>query len=296
MRWPLVLSLVACTGADTDTDTTDTTDTIDDGPPTFEDFINVELEATGDYACHPGGEPWLAQSVEPSLQVIAPGTATVVDFESEDLVPAANVDFWYADDVSTAPDVSGVSDDVGEVSLDLKVCTPLSYRTWTDPDLDATRDTYEAHQIVPPGDAIETELNSVSSTTYAIIPAIVGVSVEPDKGIIAGTAKDCLDQEIEFAQVIVRDAEGNIPETLLVKYFVDSFPNRDQLHTSADGLWLAVNVPEGTYTVEMWTVRDGTLVLSGQTVVQSYPNSINISNIYAGYGDGVRYPDECLAE
>lgn len=294
--WPVlaVLTLAACNGGDTTDTDTDTVDT-NTGPLTFEDFVNVTTEAVGDFSGHPGGEPWLTQTPDTSLQTVVSTAATVVDFDSGDVVPAANVDFWYADDVSGPIDVSGVTDSTGLVNLDVKVCAPVSYRTWTDPDLDQTRDTYKAHEIIKAGTSPAIDLDSVSTTTYSIIPSILGVPVTAGEGIIAGTAKDKNDEPIENAQVIVRDSAGNIPEGLIVKYFVDKFPNRDQPDTSPDGLWVAINIPEGTYTVEMWTVRGGTLVESGATVVQSYPDSINISNIFAGYGDGVKFPTECLA-
>ena len=34
--------------------------------------------------------------------------------------------------------------------------------------------------------------------------------------------------------------------------FVDNFPNRQQLWTSDDGLWVAINIPVGDWIIEMW--------------------------------------------
>ena len=99
--------------------------------------------------------------------------------------------------------------------------------------------------------------DSVSRVTYQLIPSLLGVSVDEDKGVIAGTAFDCNGEEIEGAQVIVKDANGDIPDDLVVNYFRDSFPNRDQLWTSADGLWVAANVPEGELTIELY-IYNGT--------------------------------------
>jgi hypothetical protein len=138
------------------------------------------------------------------------------------------------------------------------------------------------------------EFNSVSAFTYAFILNLLGITLEEDAGVLAGKASDCGDAPIEKAQVIVRDAAGNIPSALVVNYFVDDFPNRDQPYTSPDGLWLAANVPVGEWTVELWTVREGELVLSGSTVVELTAGGvIQISNIYAGFGDGVKYPESC---
>ena len=288
------LALLACNNGGDDGEDTDTD--VDDGVLTFEDFVNVTDEATGDFTCHTAGEAWLTQNVDATLQQVQPATLSVLDFQEDDPVPEATVKVWYADDVTTTADVEGETDQNGVVTLDVKTCTPSSYVTYTDPALEATKETFEAHQIFPyaSGGTVEAELNSVSDTTYKIIPSLLGISPDADKGIIAGTAFDCNEDPIENAQVVVKDAAGNIPQSLIIKYFVDDFPNRDQPDTSADGLWVAINVPPGEWTVEMWTVRGGALVLSGSTVVQSYENSINISNIYSGYDKGVKYPAECL--
>ncbi len=71
---------------------------------------------------------------------------------------------------------------------------------------------------------------------------------------------------------------------------------RDQPHTSEDGLWVTMNVPEGDWTIQLWGLIDGAEVLLGATQLTTYADSINISNIYTGYGDGVYYPASCLAE
>ena len=73
----------------------------------------------------------------------------------------------------------------------------------------------------------------------------------------------------------------------------ESFPNRDQHFTSPDGLWVASNVPAGTLRVELWASVGGTPTLLGATVVESEAGSINIANIFSGYGDGTKYPSVC---
>jgi hypothetical protein len=115
--------------------------------------------------------------------------------------------------------------------------------------------------------------------------------------VIAGTAFDCNELPIDNAQVVVKDAAGNIPESLVVKYFVEKFPDRDQLNTSPDGLWTAINVPEGDWTVEMYVFDDSAPdkhKLIGSTVLTVYADSINVSNIFTGFSNGVKYPADCL--
>jgi hypothetical protein len=176
----------------------------------------------------------------------------------------------------------------------------------TDPLLTPTKTTYKAHHIYPPAEAGTVDdglFVSVSDVTYRLIPTILGVSVDPDKAIIAGTAYDALrdaatdssidEGKIEGVQVVVYDEDGNIPPELTVNYFTDGFPDRDQLWTSPDGLWVAANVPPGNLRAEMWGVVDGELRLLGATLLFSEADSINISNIFAGFGDGVKYPFAC---
>lgn len=290
--------LVACTGA-SETDTDDTGPDVS-GPPTFASLIDTTSSPVGDLSCYTAGDPWLTQQVDTSKQVSFPAVATVLDFQEDTPVTEATVDFWAGDAVTATPDATAVTDLSGQAPLPaITSCTPYTYKTWTDPGREETVDTFEAHQIdpYPAGASIATTLNSVSDSTYKIIPSLLGVEVQSGLGVIAGTAYDCAGNKIEHAEVLVHDGTGvetGIPDTLVVKYFVDKFPNRDQPDTSEDGLWTAINVPPGDWTVEMYVWNGTDHVLVGATVLTVKPDSINISNIYTGFGDGVKYPAECL--
>jgi len=263
----------------------------------FEDYINVTVQPTGDIDSCFDGVNWFQQEVDPNLQDDIAMEGLVADFETGDAVADATLDLWFGNDPTVgAPDYSVVSGADGYAASTFKVCTPIAYRTTTDPALEATVDTYELNQVEPYAKGtIYPEFNSVSSTTYAIIPSLLGVSPDGDKGVIAGTAYDCGGDPIEGAQVVVRDHDtGAIPDSLVVKYFVDSFPNRNQPYTSPDGLWVAVNVPQGSWDVEMY-VYDGAggYTLLGKSTAMIFPGSIMIANAYTGFEDGIRYPDNC---
>ena len=108
---------------------------------------------------------------------------------------------------------------------------------------------------------------------------------------------DCNGDKVVGAQVVVKNAAGEIPESLVVNYFVDDFPNRNQEYTSEDGLWVASNVPVGEWNVEAYvSAGDGAHIMVGATQIQVFANSINISNIHLGYGDGLKYPADCVTE
>ena len=121
--------------------------------------------------------------------------------------------------------------------------------------------------------------------------------MDVDKSVIAGAAYDCEGVEVEGGQVrVVSVTDQSTPDGVAINYFSDSFPSRDQKVISADGLWLAANVPPGTWEVQLWGLQDGQEVHLGSTLLDTFADSINIANIYAGYGSGVRLPDDCTEE
>lgn len=305
--WAVLMMAAGCTGTTSDKE-------VSTDP--FYDFIDLEETAerdtTGDFSCFTAGTAWdeiawLTQTPDPSKVDTWTVHGEVNDFEKDTPVDEGTVSLWYGDVASGAPDDIDTID-FGNVGLEAPSCQPLSYKTAPPEGFDETKVTYKAHQVYgpPDGEGLQAEYLSVSRSTYQVIPSILGVEVDPTKAIIAGTAFDCTRAPDEFsevddgkvvgAQVIVRDEDGNIPEGLVVKYFIEDFPDRDQHWTSPDGLWIAINVPPGRLRVEMWGLVGGELQLLGATWVQSYADSINIGNIFGGYGEGVKYPDSCVTE
>ena len=311
---PFFVVLTACGGGDGGGNGGGNGDD-DDAGSRFEELIFVDkedVENNGDYTGFTPGDDmesvvWLTQDVDMAKVVDVSVTANVEDFEKSTAVPDADVDLWFDDVVDGVSNLTATSDVDGEVSLTAPACQSMAYRVTTDPVLDETKVTFKAHHTYPSPAAASVDdglFLSVSTVTYQLIPTILGVNVDPDLAIIAGTAYDVTrdaglssdidDGKIEGVQVIVYDEDGNIPDALTVNYFTDSFPDRDQRWTSEDGLWVAANVPPGLLTVEMWGLVEGELKLLGATELLSESDSINISNIYAGYGDGVKYPENCL--
>jgi hypothetical protein len=316
-----LMGLIGCDGgSDTDdkggeTDTTPADDTDDGGGGEDrvenEVALDVELDAARFTCFTPAADAasatWITQSVDPAKVVSMSIAGVVNDFDDEeppDYVEYIEARLWYDDVSDGPPDVAELADESGAVELTAPSCQPLSYLTYPDPALDKARPTYKAHQVYGYSlGTFDAEFISVSNDTYNVIPAILGVPIKDGTSIIAGTAFDCSREpdtlsevdagKIEGAQVVVRNLDGSKPDGVAVRYFVENFPDRDQTSTSADGLWAAVNVPPGEIRVEMWGKVGGADVLLGVTEFTSYPNSINIANIFAGY-DSVKYPDDCL--
>ena len=277
---------LACNGTTEDTGDTEDTDV-------------WQGDIVGDFSCYTPGESWLTQTVAESKKQTRTLNGAVVDFQSEKPVPDATIQFYFMDDVSQTTDAVATSDQDGMFTTDVPTCQPVAYRVSTDPALDATKVTWESHQVFPYSEEgeVTSDLNSVSKTTYAIIPGVLGVSVDVDKSVIAGAAYDCGGTEVEGGQVrVVSVTDQSTPDGVAINYFSDSFPSRDQKVISADGLWLAANVPPGTWEVQLWGLQDGQEVHLGSTLLDTFADSINIANIYAGYGSGVRLPDECTEE
>lgn len=313
--WALVALLSAgCSGGgkplDDDTGATggaDGSDGGDDGsgggPATFDDFINTTTTPSGDFGDFADGY----DAVGDWLPVGSPGAgcettvaldSLVEDFEKETGVPEATVEIWYADVVDGAPDSTVVSNSEGDVTGgEVPTCSPITYRTTTDPALDDTRPTFEAHQVFAYTTSGATEpFNSVAKSTYQLIPSLLGVSVDPTRGVAAGTVYDINGDPVTGAQVVVTDASGSLASDTVVRYFIERFPNRDQPDTSEDGLWIAINIPPGDWNVDAY-VADGSggHKLMGRTTITVFADSINIGNVYVGY-TGVKLPDACLAD
>lgn len=289
---------------DTDTgdagDTGDTDDTEEVPDRTFETYVDVQTQWTGDTTCFTPGSAWLSQTPDPTCQTDLTLTGEIRDFQLDEPVPSATVQVWTSDDVTATPDVITQADESGVFSVDVMSCSPFGYMTGTPADWEETVDTYEVHQIYgySAGGTNDATFNSVSDATARLISGLVGVQWDRAHGVIAGTAYDCGENAIEFAQVFIHDGSGGLPspEEFGIFYFSDDdMPvfRETQPHTNTNGLWVAINVPDGTWTAEMWGWDGAEHVMLGATVLEIKAGSVNISNIYTGVGDGIWYPPSC---
>ncbi|MCO4744774.1 MAG: carboxypeptidase regulatory-like domain-containing protein [Proteobacteria bacterium] len=287
----------ADTDADTDTDADADTDadTDTDTGSIFTWYVNTTEPPTGTHTCHTPGSSWLTQSVDSARVDDFPFSGIVADFETEDPVSGATVELRLNDEVGGSADRSAVSGSNGELSLSVPSCLPLTYRVATDALQDETRVSYTVHQVFHlPNATIGGSLNSLSTITYRLVPSLLGVSVDADKATVWGTVRDCAGQPYAGAQLLVRGSGGAVLEPVSTHYFRDRFPNRDQLETSADGHWLAANVPSGPVTIEAYVYNGSGYDLLGATEVTVVADAVMFSDITTGYGSGVVYPPSCL--
>lgn len=297
----LACLLAACPNAGTGPQDTDTS-AGGTGGRDFAYFVNSTTPYTGtNLTCWTPGGGWVQQAAGEGCVADHTLNGEVHDFETEDPVPEATVKIWTSDDVTAQPDDEQQADGNGQFSTTVPSCTPIGYGTFTPAEWKETVDTYEVHQVFGyEGDrALDGEwVNSVSRSTANIIPSIIGIAWDESTGIIAGTAFDCDEEPIGYAQVFIHDGEQNPPATGEVFYFTDNnLPTDHQTRTDSNpenGLWVAVNVPVGTWTVDLYGYDGTAHALLGSTQLTIKAGSVNISNIYYGHGDGIAYPDSCL--
>jgi len=311
MRKIIWLALaIGCGGSSKDTGDDDGGDDTGGGSigPTgdFGDYISTTEDPGGDLSCYTGTTPASDVAGAGCVGNTRTMSAEVMDFQTDNPVDEASVEIFLGDGIFGVPDHSLASDLNGMISAAMPTCEAFTYRVSTDPSLDQTKVTIESHDVLPFSnvEVVTHEMNSVSSATYALIPALIGLSPDVEKGIVAGVVYDCGETAMSGAQVLVKDSSGNIIEGGIIGngvvggakagYFVDDYPSREQLHTSADGIFVLVDVPVGVVTVEAY-IADGA---GGHrhlasTTLEVLADSINISSLHAGIGDGVRLPDSC---
>ncbi len=292
----LALGFVACDGGETDTDPEGTEvgdeTAADITARKFAEIVTVtDAVAADDAACWSAGDDWLTQTVDTAKQIDETRSVLAEDFQDGTAVGSATVNVYNGNDVTATADTTVITGADGTADITVASCTPVGIQV----SAAGTKNTYESHQVFETvADASGDVLNSVSDSTYTLIPSLLGVSIDDDKSVIAGALYDCNGDPIENAQVVVRDQDGNIPDSLVVNYFVNSFPSRDQAATSPDGLWIVMNLPEGDWDVEAY-VSDGAggHDLVGTSAVTNFADTIGVGSIYWGFDGGVWYPETC---
>ncbi len=300
-----------CRGGDDDDDTVsddDDDDTATDDDDEYRHELTVTDPVVGDFSCL--GENF-GEVITGETSAI---TAYVQDFSDDVPVAGAKLLVW----ASNAPgDGEGNADfsfdtgtdQTGAVEIDsgvVQACSRFAYKVWTEWEPQETMPTYEVGNVLPPvGDPEwnDFELISVSYATYQIIPLSLAIQPDTAKGMAAGTFYDCAGDPVQNAQLLVVDGSGNKAEGVYIRYFVDELPDRDQQWTSEDGLFGAIDVPPGSWKMQLWgmlgdgmpdcpnaTDEDGRCMLA-ETDVFVIANSINIST-----ADMKPFPEACYAE
>jgi hypothetical protein len=130
----------------------------------------------------------------------------VRDFQSDNLVPGAMINVFHGQDESMQFD-SQVADDGAQVAFTIPIGTTRFGYKMIDPE---SLDTLLLNQKVDPNEPLQTEGNirSVSKSTAATLPALIGISRTPGTGVLAGAMRDCQDREVSGFIAAVSTTSG----------------------------------------------------------------------------------------
>jgi len=137
------------------------------------------------------------------------------------------------------------------------------------------------------------EGNSVSGTTIDLIPALLGITREEGRAIVAGRITDCVDDHnIANVEVRIYDPDGNYIEpgmrTTDPRYHywmgvvMGNVPDQNAESTSADGLYVVPQVPyvdDRPYRVEAWANYEGTYQRISCESARIFQDSVTILNL-----------------
>lgn len=175
--------------------------------PTVPLKANVELDedvweevGDADFSCLNTPNADVATSVEVAL------ATTVLDFQSDNLVPNAGIQVFANQDVGN-PFQTTMSGEDATVTITIPPGTKRFGYKMTDTN---SLDTLLLNQKVEPDNPAQTEgsIRTVSKATAATMPALIGISRTPGTGVLAGAMRDCQDREVSGFVATVVTAQG----------------------------------------------------------------------------------------
>ena len=284
-------------GCDGDSSSDDAT-TDDGGSPD-----TVEEETTG-----PGGYPAGMPNLEGAwtgCEDIPPEGDNVtvyielVDFQEDFAVEGAYIDVFLGNIVTGDPDFElGPTDPNGRTDeFEAPASAVFAYRVNGSTDVPfppgEIKTSIEYGSVVP-ADGGSIEGIAVSRHTYQLIPSVLGFSPSPTMGILAGGFKDCGGDDV--VGIVARlyksgqDEACNDEEAVacLDRYFVEETPARDQLWSSADGLYGVLEIPPGEgFRLELHgkvsgsSCEEGMEIIGAMDDIRIIENAISIVDVSA---------------
>jgi hypothetical protein len=182
---------------------------------------------------------------------------TVRDFQSDGLVPNANVTVFKDQNVGTPIDTK-MADGNAMVSVVIPIGTKRFGYKMTDP---SSLDTLLLNQTVDPAMTPVTvgKIQAVSKTTAQTLPALIGVTRTAGTGVLAGAMRDCQNREMSNFIATVSTTSGQVAhvEGADTYYFSSSvgLPVRhgQKEASSEDGLFMVIELGAApTAFVQIW--------------------------------------------
>jgi hypothetical protein len=257
----------------------------------FADFLRAGDPTTADLQCV-GDALGRDDLVDAACAQTATVAADVVDHESSDPIADVPLEVFFGDDAEDDADVDTASDTDGVVSFDAPLCAPLSYRT-TRTDEDA-RVTVGLHELLAPGDAPQFSFRSVRESTVGLIGFALGQELTAGTGIVFGKATGCDgDAAVDRVQVIVRDADCQVPEGFAAGYTTNRVPDAFLASTSEEGFFFAMNIPPGDWTLEGYVPDGDSFRLIAAAPIAIAADEITLADLALGRDDGLVVPPAC---
>lgn len=221
------------------------------------------------------------------------------DFQDDFAVP--DTDIWLFTDNVIASDCAGPNcqafrtDTMGNANVMMPAGGWYSYQVIPHDGPSPGRRVFGVFQYNEPAPAAaggSVEGNSVSGTTIELIPALLGITREPGRAIVAGRFYDCVDSNIANAIVRVYDPDGNFIEPGVrstdpnYHYFTGlvtgNVPAQEAQYSAGDGLYVAPQIPivdDRPYRVEGWANYAGRFQRVSCEVARIFDDSVTILNL-----------------
>ncbi len=214
-------------------------------------------------------------SSDPATTVAVELTTLVRDFQSDNLVPNANIVAFRGQDITDVFDTQTADGDA-VVKIHIPVGVKRFGYKMTDPE---SLDTLLLNQKVDPDTAMQDEssIRTVSKATAATMPALIGISRTPGTGVLAGAMRDCQDREVSnfiatvtsTAAVLTEGTHAEIEAQIKANlvpgtdtYYFSSSVGLPVRHTqkaaaSEDGLFMVVELSTAPIVfVQIWGYKD----------------------------------------
>jgi hypothetical protein len=184
-------------------------------------------------------------------------TTTVKDFQNQTTVANATVTAFKGIDYATVFDTQ-TSDTDGNVTVTVPTGTTRFGFKMT---ADNTMPTFLLNQKVDPGMATQTlgEIQSVSSSTATLLPALINQTRTPGTGVAAGALRDCQEHELSNFVVTISSTPGTAtPLAGSEAFYFSLSPALPVVHHTAEsanknGLFILLQVPTAPMAyVQAW--------------------------------------------
>lgn len=207
----------------------------------------------------------------------------LADFSEDFPVENAYIDVFLGNVVTATPDFElGPTDADGRTEeFTANANSLLAYRVNASTDIPfppgEIKATIEYGQPVPEAGG-DIDAIAVSRQTYQLIPTVLGIPPSAGLGILAGAFEDCGGIEVEgiVARLFASGSTTackNEPTSCMDRYFVSETPARDQLWSSADGLYGILEIPPASgYTLEIHGKVAGSTCPSEMEVLATLPD------------------------